>query len=97
METDLPLIRTKKTQNETLASIKPSRKSLIWLIIWCGFHLFALLMSYSYISIFNKGGILRHPDETKFWPFVEFFLPLRNTLDPHSKISGYIFEEFFSV
>lgn len=62
-------VTTEKTPNETLEAIKPSRQTLTWLIIWCSFHLFALLMSYSQIEIFNDNGI---PRTDKFWPFVDF-------------------------
>lgn len=63
------LITTEKAQNSALEAIKPSRKSITWLIIWCGFHLFALLMSYSKVEIFNDGG---EPRSDAFWPFVKF-------------------------
>lgn len=62
-------VTTEKTPNPTLEAIKPNKTTLTWLIIWCGFHLFALLMSYSQIDIFNDEG---KPRSDKFWPFVEF-------------------------
>ncbi len=62
-------VTTEKTPNPTLEAIKPNKKTLTWLIIWCSFHLFALLMSYSQIDIFNDEG---KPQSDKFWPFVEF-------------------------
>lgn len=55
--------------NLTLEAIKPSKRALSWLIAWCGFHLFALLMSYSQIEFFNDGG---KPESKEFWPFVKF-------------------------
>ena len=51
-------------------------KMLKLYIIWCSFHFFALLMSYSQIKIFNNLG--RHwlssgiPRTEEFWPFVNF-------------------------
>lgn len=63
-------VTTEKSPNATLEAIKPSRKTLTWLIAWCGFHLFALLMSYSQIEIFNDGGT---PETDQFWPFVKIF------------------------
>lgn len=66
-------VTTKKTPNQTMETtlelIKPSRRVSIWLIVWCGFHLFALLMSYSRIEIFNNNG---EPKSEAFWPFVKF-------------------------
>lgn len=62
-------VTTEKIPNPSLEAIKPSKTALTWLIAWCGFHLFALLMSYSQIKIFNKYGT---PQTDKFWPFVEF-------------------------
>lgn len=62
-------ITTEKAPNETLNAIKPKSNALTFLIIWCSFHLFALLMSYSRIKFFNDGGI---PEKDKFWPFVKF-------------------------
>jgi len=58
-----------KTPNLILEAIKPSKTILIWLIIWCGFHLFALLMSYSGVDFFNKDG---YPKTESFWPFVKY-------------------------
>jgi hypothetical protein len=62
-------VTTEKTPNPTLEAIKPSRQTLTWLIAWCGFHLFALLMSYSQIEIFNDSG---KPESDAFWPIVKF-------------------------
>jgi len=66
-------VTTKNTSNPTLEAIlntiKPSKRALTWFIVWCGFHLFALLMSYSQIEIFNDGG---EPKSNEFWPFVKF-------------------------
>lgn len=62
-------VTTEKTPNPTLEAIKPSRQTLTWLIAWCGFHLFALLMSYSQIEIFNDNG---EPESDAFWPIVKF-------------------------
>lgn len=65
-------VTTEKKLNPTIEAIKPDQKTLTWLIIWCCFHLFALLMSYSEIEIFNDNG---KPMSDKFWPFVEFQSP----------------------
>lgn len=62
-------VTTEKKPNPTLEAIKPNKTALTWLIIWCVFHLFALLMSYSQVEIFNDQG---DPDTKKFWPFVAF-------------------------
>jgi hypothetical protein len=62
-------VTTEKSPNSTLDSIKPSKSTLTWLIVWCGFHLFALLMANSEIRIFNNAG---KPHSDKFWPFVDF-------------------------
>jgi|GEM_PF-1917975 len=61
-------VTTEKTPNPALEAIKPNKTTLTWLIVWCGFHLFALLMSYSRVSIFNDGGT---PRTDEFWPFVK--------------------------
>lgn len=60
---------TDKQPNATLEALKPSRQVLTWFIAWCAFHLFALLMSYSRIEIFNDSG---KPQADAFWPFVDF-------------------------
>lgn len=62
-------VTNEKTANVSLEKITPSRETLIWLITWCSIHLFALLMSYSQIDIFNR---FSNPKSSKFWPFVEF-------------------------
>lgn len=62
-------VTTEKSPNPMFEAIKPNKKVLTWLIIWCCFHLFALLMSYSEIDFFNDEG---KPRSDKFWPFVEF-------------------------
>jgi len=62
-------VTTEKIPNPTLEAIKPNKTTLTWLIVWCGFHLFALLMSNSQVDIFNDSG---KPRTDKFWPFVEF-------------------------
>lgn len=61
-------LTTEKRPNPTLEAIKPNRTTLTWLIVWCSFHLFALLMSYSQIKIFSDS----RPETNEFWPFVEF-------------------------
>ncbi|MDP1811746.1 MAG: DUF4339 domain-containing protein [Sediminibacterium sp.] len=43
--------------------------TLIFLYCWTAFHLFALLMSYSGIAIFNQGI----PESNKFWPFIKIW------------------------
>jgi hypothetical protein len=60
-------VTTEKIPNPDLEAIKPNKATLKWLIVWCGFHLFALLMSYSQVEIFNAIG---KPDTDDFWPFV---------------------------
>jgi hypothetical protein len=62
-------ITTEKSPNPAIEAIKPSKKALTWLIVWCSFHLFALLMSTSQIKFFNSDG---KPETSKFWPFVDF-------------------------
>lgn len=62
-------VTTEKAPNPALEAITPSKSALTWLIVWCVFHLFALLMSYSEVDIFNDGG---KPRTDKFWPFVDF-------------------------
>ena len=57
------------TEGKTSKTEVSNKATLIWLIVWCGFHLFALLMSYSQVEIFNDKG---KPDTDDFWPFVEF-------------------------
>ncbi len=58
-----------KLPNPTIEAITPSNSNLIWILLWCGFHFFALLTSYSEIEIFNDAG---KPQTEKFWPFVEY-------------------------
>lgn len=62
-------VTTEKIPNPVLEAIKPNKKTLTWLMVWCGFHLLALLMSYSEVDIFNDSG---NPRTDKFWPFVDF-------------------------
>lgn len=62
-------ITTEKVPNAAIEAIKPNKKTLTWLVVWSAFNLFALLMSYSQIEIFNDRG---KPKSDKFWPFVEF-------------------------
>lgn len=56
-------------ENNTGNIIRTNKSNLSKLILWCGFHLFALLMSYSQVKIFNNSG---EPKTDKFWPFVDF-------------------------
>lgn len=65
----IPTEIDEKTSTPTLKAISPSKTVLTWLIAWCGFHLLALLMSYSQIKIFNDRGT---PQTDEFWPFVNF-------------------------
>lgn len=46
-----------------------SKRTITILIAWCSFHLFALIMSYSRVPLFNKKGT---PKTSEFWPFVDF-------------------------
>lgn len=63
-----------------------------WLIAWCLFHLFAMLLSYREVPFFNNSG---EPKTNKFWPFVKFtntyFMPDRNST--YSKFNG-LFTEY---
>ena len=59
-------VTTEKVPNPVLEEIKPSKKVLKWFIAWCAFHLFALVMSYGEVGIFNSGS----QDTSEFWPFV---------------------------
>jgi len=56
-------------ENFDVSARKTENSGLKWLIIWIAFHLFALLMSYSRIEVFNSYG---DNATSKFWPFVEF-------------------------
>ncbi|MFA7302035.1 MAG: DUF4339 domain-containing protein [Candidatus Shapirobacteria bacterium] len=58
-----------KQPNEILSKIKQSKNALIFLLIWTGINLFALITSYSEIDFFSKGT----PSTNEFWPFVEIF------------------------
>ena len=62
-------VTTQESSINILKYTKRQKKLLSWLIVWCCFHLFALLMSYSQIKIFNDNG---KPSSREFWPFVEF-------------------------
>ena len=62
-------VTTEKVSNTALEELTPSKITLTWLIVWCVFHLFALLMSYSEVEIFNDSG---KPQTDKFWPFVDY-------------------------
>jgi len=37
-------VTTERTPNPTIEAMKPMKTALTWLIVWCSFHLFALLM-----------------------------------------------------
>lgn len=63
------IISNEKKVNNLTEKINKSRSVFNWIVFWCIFHLFALLMSYSQVEIFNDGG---SPDTSSFWPFVEF-------------------------
>lgn len=67
-------VTAQKEPNPIIESIKPSRKVLIFYIIWCTFHLFALLMSYSEIKGFNYKNYNcdNAPRTDRFWPFVSY-------------------------
>jgi hypothetical protein len=71
-------VTTEKIPNPDLEAIKPNKATLTWLIVWCGFHLFALLMSYSQVEIFNAYG---KPETDDFWPFVEI-ITTRHFINP---------------
>lgn len=62
-------VTTTKEPNPNSERLKPNIATLKWLIVWCSFHLFALLMSYSQVEVFNDEG---EPDTKKFWPIVKF-------------------------
>lgn len=63
-------ISSGKPPNILVTSINSNKKYFNWLIVWCAFNLFALLMSYSQIHIFNNDGT---PDTEEFWPFVKYY------------------------
>lgn len=69
-------IEENASQLSSLNPMIPSKKILTRLIIWVSFHLFALLMSYSRIDIFND----RSPKSDKFWPFVDYFRGITNVM-----------------
>ncbi len=48
---------------------KPTQNTRMWLMVWVGFHLFALLIAYTGVDLFNNGG---RPETDKFWPFDDF-------------------------
>lgn len=79
-------VTTERKTNPTLEAIKPNKTVVKWLIAWCGFHLFALLMSYSQIEVFNDRG---YPQTHRFWPFVEFtktrYVPVSSPLNTTSR------------
>lgn len=56
------------TNNLSISSNKASSNKLKWLIIWTAVHLFALIMSYSQVPIFNA----ETPETSQLWPFVKF-------------------------
>lgn len=74
---------------------KKTRKFTKWIILWCSFHLFALLMSYSQIDIFNDNGT---PRADKLWPFVEYVNERGYFIEDHTKpkMEGYAFGEWKS-
>jgi hypothetical protein len=85
-----------KNSTDSISS-SPANPALIWLIIWCSLHLFALLMSYSYISPFNNSYTA---NSSKFWPFVDFsttttIYDIHSTINPiiNTKFNG-IFTEY---
>ena len=40
-----------------------------WLLVWCCFHIIALVLSTNEVKYFNSAG---SPKTDKFWPFVKF-------------------------
>jgi len=51
-----------------ISSNKPPNYVLKWLIVWSALHLFALIMSYSQVPIFN----VEKSETSQLWPFVKF-------------------------
>jgi len=47
-------------------------KNYRWVIVWCIFHLCALILSYKEVKFFNNTG---EPRTDRFWPFVNFTYP----------------------
>lgn len=45
-----------------------SKSAIRNLLVWIGFHFFAMLLSYSQVEIFSR----HKPDTDEFWPFVKF-------------------------
>ena len=78
-----------KIQNETLQESKPYNKTLTKFLIWCGFHLFALVMSYSRVPIFNTSS---SRVTESFWPFVKF-VEKKNWGFPQDMLEGKSHEE----
>lgn len=65
-----------ESNTDTTPEIKPdSTNFFVMLILWCALHLFALIVSYSQIGIFNNQG---KPQSKEFWPFVKFSHPYYN-------------------
>jgi len=64
-------VQTESSPTQTIPSPKPTKNTAKWLLIWCAFHLFALLFSYSGIGIFNQNACLGGSSmkTEKFWPF----------------------------
>lgn len=62
-------LKTEKSINKNLEKIKPTQKTLRFLIIWIGINFLALVTSYSEIGLFSNGS----PRTDKFWPFVQIF------------------------
>lgn len=103
IEYKLSLDKTKETIiNPTKSNERPkkTRKITKWIIIWCSFHLFALLMSYSQVDIFNDNG---EPRTDRLWPFVEYFNERGHFIEDQTKpkMEGYAFgkweSEFYGI
>ena len=77
------------------ANLKPiNKKVLFWVVAWCGFHLFALITSYSRLDFFNDGG---EPKSNKFWPFVDIYEKLYSYYSYPNEIADttYLFRGVF--
>src|SRR4051794_34971469 len=65
----LPTTGARMQQAEEATNVSALLRRYRWLLVWCIFHVVALLLSTNEVTYFNSAGA---PKTDKFWPFVKF-------------------------
>ena len=62
-------VKTAPRRQEEPTSFAGLVRRYRWVIVWCVFHVIALVLSTNEVKYFNSAGI---PKTDRFWPFVKF-------------------------